>query len=98
MASGINATTPQLKLVKDYIDAYLTLNIKNVEPFVSKNYKFQSFPKVPDLPDQAKGEHSERYGTVLSLMNKMEVRDRTRFSFSSSSADRPPTARSIIMK
>ena len=97
MASGINATTPQLNLVKDYINAYLTLKIKNVEPFISKDYKFQSFPKVPDLPDQ--GEHSERFGTVLSLMNKMEVRDRTHFSFLSSLVDRPLTAtRSIIMK
>ena len=71
---NIDATTPQLTLVKGLFDAYLTLDINKIAPFISKNYTFQTLPKIPDLPDEATGGHLERYGALLSLMNGMEVR------------------------
>lgn len=74
MATGIDATTPQLKAVKNLLDAYLTLDVKNVEPFISKNFTFQTFPKIADHPEEAKGAHFERYGTLLNLLKKGEVR------------------------
>jgi hypothetical protein len=75
---NIKATTPQLKLVSDLVDAYFTLDIKNILPFVSKNYTYQTSPKVPDLPDAAKGDHLENFGRLLSLMTGMDVRIRHR--------------------
>lgn len=74
MITGINATTPQLKAVKNLFDAYLTLDVKNAEPFVSKDFTFQTFPKIADHPDEAKGAHFEKYGALLSLLTKAEVR------------------------
>ena len=71
--ANINATTPQLKFLKNLLDAYLTLDINKVEPFISKDFKFQTFPKIADLPDEAKEGHFERYGTLFSLMARTEV-------------------------
>ena len=68
------ATTPQLKVVKGLLDAYLTLDMKNVHPFVTENYTFETFPKVEGLPDEIKGDHLERYGALFSLLKKIEVR------------------------
>jgi len=70
--ANINATTPQLRVVKNLFDAYLTLDYKNSEQYVSKNFKFQTFPKTPDLPDETKEGHFERYGALLSLVTKVE--------------------------
>ena len=70
---NFNATTPQLALVKNFMNAYLTLDVKKISPFISKNFTFQTFPKTPDLPDQAKGEHFEGYETLLSMISKAEV-------------------------
>jgi hypothetical protein len=71
---NIDATTPQLEAIKKFFDAYSSLDINNVGPLISKNYKFQTFPKIDDLPDETKGGHFERYGTILSLLSKLEVR------------------------
>ena len=74
MANSINATTPQLKVVKNLAEAYLTLDLKNVEPLLSKDFQFQTFPKTAEHPDQAKGAHSEVQGQLSSLLTKIEVR------------------------
>lgn len=71
--ANIDATTPQLRLVKDWVDAYLTLNLENVDRYISKNFTFQTFPKIAELPDETKGAHLEKYGELLSLFTKMEV-------------------------
>ena len=75
MASGLDATTPQLSLVKNLVDAYITLDMKNILPFISQNYTYQTFPKVPDLPDEAKGDHLEKHG-MFSLVKELVVRVR----------------------
>jgi hypothetical protein len=72
--ANIDPTTPQLEAVKKFIDAYISLNINNVGPHISKNFTFQTFPKIDDMPDETKGTHFERYGSVLSLFTKVEVR------------------------
>ena len=76
MASGLNATTLQLNLVKNLVDAYIILDMKNILPFISQNYTYQTFPKVPDLPDEAKGDHLEKYGMLFSLAKESVVRVR----------------------
>ena len=71
--TNIDATTPQLKAVKGLYDAYTTLDIKNLAPHLSKNFKLQSFPKVSDVPDEARGGHLEKYEAIFSLVKKLEV-------------------------
>ena len=78
--NNLEATTPQLKIIKDFFDAYVALDIKKSEPYMSRDFKFQTFPKIPDLPDETKGEHFERYGTLLSLVTKVGVRTQQRKS------------------
>jgi hypothetical protein len=74
MSGGINPTTPQLKAAKNLMDAYLTLDVKNVKPFVSKDFKFQTFPKIDQHPVEARDAHFERYGALFSSLRKIEVR------------------------
>ena len=71
--TNILATTPQLKVVKNLSDTYISLDIKNVEWYFSKNFTFQTFPKIPDLPGEEKGMYAERYGGIMSLLTKSEV-------------------------
>jgi len=73
---NVNATTPQLKAVKNYLDAYTSLDVNNVERVLSKNFKFQTFPETTDLPEQAKGAYIERFRRASTLMTKMDVRIR----------------------
>jgi len=70
----LDASTPQLKAVKDWIDAYCTLDMKNVEPLVSKNFQYQAFPETADLPKETKEKHIERFGGMLAAARKFEVR------------------------
>ena len=70
----LDASTPQLKAAKDWVDAYCTLDMKNVEPRISKNFQFHTFPETTDIPKEAKGRHIERYREMLSAVSKLEVR------------------------
>lgn len=71
---NINATTPQLKLVKSVVEAYRSRDLVSSGSIFSKNFKFQSFPKTPDHVEETKGQHLENYGGLLSSFTKMEVR------------------------
>ena len=79
--ANFNATTPQSKLIKNVIEGYFSGDMNNLEPLVSKDYKFETFPKVNALPDEEKGGHLERYGALFSLMTKVEVCIHTAFKF-----------------
>ena len=72
--SNFDATTPQLSVVKNLVDAYSTFDFKNIKPFLSKDFKFQTLPKVPELPDQTMEEHIEMYAPFFSSFTKLEVR------------------------
>ena len=72
--TNFNATTPQTKAVKDLFEAYLSLNIDNIKPFITKDFKFQTFPKIKGLPDEPKEGHFNRYGTLFSVVSRAEVR------------------------
>ena len=73
---SLYATTPQLKAVKDFIDGYCSFDVKNIEPHMSKDFMYQSFPAVPGLPVGSKEQHFDSYKPVLSLMTKLEVSNR----------------------
>ena len=71
--TSIDDTTPQLNLVKRLFDAYCTRDINNVLLLLAKDYTFKTFPTIPDMPDETKASHLERYGPLLSLFTKIEV-------------------------
>jgi len=80
--SNLDATTPQLKVVKNLLDAYCTLDISKIEPFISKNFKFQTFPETINLPNEGREVHIQRYKGLLAAMAKLEARTtRQRTSF-----------------
>jgi hypothetical protein len=67
------APTPQLKVIKAALDGYLTRDISNAEPYISKDFKFRTFPKDPDHPDDAKEEHIKKYGPVFAAFTDAKV-------------------------
>jgi hypothetical protein len=82
-----NFDTPQLKLVKDYWDAYCSLDINNIRQYQSKDFKYQTFPNITEIPDQGKEAHTQFWGPVLSLLTKEEVRAQNLGPSSSSRVD-----------
>ena len=71
--SNFDGTTPESKAAKNLIDAYLTCDLKNIAPLISKDYKFLSFPTIPEHPDEEKEAHLERYAPLFSMLTKVEV-------------------------
>ena len=70
----VDASTPQLKVVQKWIDAYVSLDINNLNTVFSKDYKHQTLPKSMGIPEETKDEYIKRYGGVLPLFTKFEVR------------------------
>ena len=70
----VDASTPQLKVVQKWIDAYVSLDISNLDTVFSKDYKHQTLPKSMGIPEETKDEYTKRYGGVLPLFTKFEVR------------------------
>ena len=68
-----DATTPQSKALKDLADAIATLDSKNTEPVLSKDFIFKMFPKSVELPDLTREEYIQKYGPVFLLFSKIEV-------------------------
>ena len=71
--SGINPSSPQLALVKKWLESYTSLNIKNVEPLLSKNFQVQRYPRSSDLPDETRESHLEGWEARFSVIEKGEV-------------------------
>lgn len=70
----LDPTTPQLKVVKQWDHACTSLNIKNIEPILSKDFRFMAFPKIAEHPDLTKEEFIQTYGKMFDSLVKMEVR------------------------
>jgi len=70
----VSFDTPQSKAIKRLFDAYGTLDMKNVEPLISKDYRFESLPESTDLPVQTKESHlkmSQDVGRDIFLGEKL---------------------------
>ena len=72
--SDFDTSTPQLKLAKQWSDAYCSLDIKNVEPLISKDFQYLTFPDTTGLPKEPKERHIERLGMMMTVLNKVDVR------------------------
>ena len=70
---NIISTTPQLKVTKDLLDAYYTRDARNLEPLMSRNFKYQNYPKVADHPEENKEEHLKKYGAILASFPAVKV-------------------------
>lgn len=71
--ANLDASTPQLKVVKRWLDAYGSLDATNLDPLLSKDYKHQSFSEATH-PEETKEEHVQKYKAMASTINKYEVR------------------------
>lgn len=67
---NINATTPQLKVVKEWLTAYTTRDVEKINSFLSKIYKYESARVV----DQTKEEHIKKFSKISPSICKSEVR------------------------
>jgi hypothetical protein len=70
---SLDASTPQLKALHRFIDAYGTLDMDNVKPLLSTDFHFQTFPEIANLPKEAKEKHIERYRELLAGVKNFEV-------------------------
>jgi len=71
-----DANTPQLKAAKSLIDAYVSLDLNNLEPLLSKDFRYEALPEVPGVPIQTKEDHLQMWKEVYSVVSNLEVRIR----------------------
>lgn len=71
--NDFNADTPQLKLVKKWLDVFSTLDIRKSEPFLSRHYQYQTFLKSPNLPSETRERYMERREGIMGALSKFEA-------------------------
>ena len=71
--SGFDTSTPQLKLAQQWSDAYTSLDIKDVEPLISKDFQYLTFPDSVGVPKEPKERHIERLGMMMTVLSKVDV-------------------------
>jgi hypothetical protein len=69
----VDFDTPQLKAVKNLLDAYISLDMNNVEPLLSKNYQYEPLPESTELSKLSREIHLQMWGEAFSSVNKLEV-------------------------
>lgn len=74
MPISFDAPTPQLKVTKTLLESYITRDLSKVEPLLSKDFKFRSFPEVDHHPEETKAKHIENWGPRFSSFSKVDVR------------------------
>ena len=77
-----DADTPQVEAAKKWLEAHFSLDIKNVEPLLAKNYQFQAIPESASQSKETREQHIERWRESASVLTKFEVgvqRQRTPF-------------------
>jgi hypothetical protein len=73
--ADFDASTPQLQTVKKWIDSFISLDISKADLLISRNFKFQSFPKSTELPEQpTKEAYIQWFGRVFALLATFSVR------------------------
>jgi hypothetical protein len=71
--NDFDADTPQLEVVKKWLEAFSTLDIKNSEPFLSRHYQYQAFPESPNLPKETKERYMEKWEGIMDALDKFEA-------------------------
>jgi hypothetical protein len=70
---NFDASSPHLSVVKQWLESYQSLDTENVDPLLSKNFQYETYPRSPNAPNQSKKAHLEQWGAGLPLMNKLEA-------------------------
>jgi hypothetical protein len=60
------------------LDAYISLDMNNVEPLLSKDYQYEPLPESTELSKQSREIHLQVWKEAFSSVNKPEVRIRHR--------------------
>jgi len=71
---ALDTSTPQLKVARNWIDAYVAIDIDKIDAIHSKNYKHQTSPKSIGLPEETRDEYTQRLRRMFPLFTKFEVR------------------------
>ena len=69
----LEATTPQLKVIKDLADSLASRDVKSTVRLLSKDFTLSTFPKVAELPVLTGEGYLQKYGPVLGAFAKIEV-------------------------
>jgi hypothetical protein len=68
--ANLDHSTPQLKVARNWLDAYSSLDASKLDPLLSKHYKHLSFPESI-RPEETKQAHIKRYGELASSLTKV---------------------------
>ena len=67
--NNLNATTPQLKCVDRFYEAYTTCDINKVAPLLSKNYMYELHVQVvPQDPRTARSDEGGTHQRVWTIV------------------------------
>jgi len=72
--ANINANTPQLKVVKQWLDAFFVRDGNVMDPVLSKDFVYETLPKSIGLPDERRERHIQRLNEAFTTVEKFEVR------------------------
>ena len=73
--SNITADTPQLKLVKAWVDSYLSRDLNNLKDQLSDDSTYETFPDAAELPKkESSKDYIAKYRPMFSLFTNLEVR------------------------
>lgn len=72
--ANFDATTPLLQGTKALVDAYFSRDFSKVEPLLSKDFKYRTYPEVDHHPVETKEEHIRHYGQKFASFPNVEVR------------------------
>lgn len=69
----VNPTTPQLKLVQQWVDALVGLDTEKISVVLSKDYRHQRLPKSTGHGEETKEEYIPRLKGSLAAFTKFSV-------------------------
>lgn len=67
----IDTTGPQLRVVRQWMEGYHSLDMTKVEAFASKDFMYHC---AFNRPEEARADHFSRYAKVLASMKELNVR------------------------
>ena len=71
--SNFNASTPQIKVIKNMIDAFSSLDLGKFNTLFSKDYQYEGFNGITDLAHADNATRIATSQTLLSGLTKSEV-------------------------
>lgn len=55
-----DTSSPKLKAVKQLLDTYISLDLNNLKPLISKDYQYEPLPESLDIANQGKEDHIQK--------------------------------------